>query len=119
MLDAERFRALQEIDAALGTAASTGRLRDFGVFFDGKPGALTFLGATFQQGEQPAVITDLRQGDVDEIGRWVHGASRQADLVAVSLHAHEGPANAIADGLGLVQLLAQMVDIEADPTETR
>ena len=27
--------------------------------------------------------------------------------------------HAIADGLGLVQLLAQMVDIEADPTETR
>ena len=93
VLDADRFRALQEIDAALGTAAATGRLRDFGIFFDGKAGALPFLGANFYQGEQPAVIANVRQSDLDEIARWIRGAGKQADLAAVSLHAHEGPAN--------------------------
>ena len=93
VLDPARFAALKDIDEALGTAATTAHQRDFGVFFDGKAGAHTFLNGSFYQGESSAVVTEPNKNDLEEIARWIRGARRQSDLVVASLHAHEGPAN--------------------------
>jgi poly-gamma-glutamate synthesis protein (capsule biosynthesis protein) len=92
VLDPARFRALADIDEALGTAAATRNQRDFGVFFDGKPGAVSFLGANFYQGDMPGTFITANAADLADIARWIGCARRQADVVVASLHTHEGPA---------------------------
>lgn len=92
VLDPARYRALADIDEALGTAEATRNQRDFGVFFDGKADAINFLGANFYQGNVPGTFITANAADLDDIARWISCAHRQADLVLVSFHAHEGPA---------------------------
>ena len=90
ILDAQRMAWLREIDQALGTAATRARSEAFGLAHIEHPEALRFLGAEFFEGETAAYQTQCRQRDLSEIARWVGDARRQADLVVVSLHAHEG-----------------------------
>ncbi len=93
VLDDKHFEALKDIDEALGTAATSRRQREFGVFFEGKLDAHQFLNANFYRGEKSEVKTIPNEKDVEDIARWIRDAKRQADFVVVSLHAHEGPAN--------------------------
>ncbi len=56
---------------------------------------VTFLNATFRaapddQKAEPQVITDPHPGDLKGITDAVRDARRQADIVVVSIHAHEG-----------------------------
>lgn len=90
VLDARRLAALREIDEALGSAAAQRQSEAFGVMAAVKPGTHRFLGRSFSEGEAPAVRTRAHRGDLEGTARWVREARRQADVVAVSLHAHEG-----------------------------
>jgi len=94
VLDAGRPAALREIDEALGTAAVVRKWdrvlppHNFG----GAHRFLKFEGELilFEEGERPGVVTRCHAGDLAEIAASVDAARRQADLVVVSLHAHEG-----------------------------
>src|SRR5579875_645609 len=93
-LDEARYRALVDIDQALGTAATTRHRQEFSALHGrSNPDALSFLGANFFRGDTCRVSTRPRAADLDALLRGIAAARRQADLVVVSLHAHEGPAN--------------------------
>ena len=89
-LDPQHMAWLKEIDEVLGTAAVTARGKAFGLHIDEHPEATQFLGAQFFEGESVRFETKANERDVAEIARAVADARRQADLVVVSLHAHEG-----------------------------
>ncbi len=90
ILDAQRMAWLREIDEVLGTAATRAHSEAFGLARIEHPEALRLLGAEFFEGESPAYQTRCKPRDLGEIARWIADARRQADLVVVSLHAHEG-----------------------------
>jgi poly-gamma-glutamate capsule biosynthesis protein CapA/YwtB (metallophosphatase superfamily) len=90
VLDAQRMAWLRDIDRALGTAAVRERQEAFGLQHLEHPEALRFLGAEFFEGDAVAYETRCNPRDLEEISRWIADARRQADLVVVSLHAHEG-----------------------------
>lgn len=93
---AAQLRALQDIDAQLGTAAarrarvSTSRSRSGGA---GGADELHFAERRFVVDEQPQVVTAPHSGDLAATRRAVEYARTQADLVAVSMHCHEGAAD--------------------------
>lgn len=90
VLDAGRLAWIKEIDEVLGTQATAQRRREFGLLVEDRPGTYLFLGRHFAEGDQPGVRTRPQARDLEEIARWIAEARRQADLVVVSLHAHEG-----------------------------
>jgi poly-gamma-glutamate capsule biosynthesis protein CapA/YwtB (metallophosphatase superfamily) len=90
VLDKTRLEALKEIDQVLGTAAITAHRKQFGIQPAERSDIYPFLKAHFVEGEAPAVRTKAKERDLTEIARWVAEARRQADLVVVSLHCHEG-----------------------------
>lgn len=90
ILDSERLRRLKDIDESLGTAESARRAEGFGILPEAKPGAYRFLTSDVYEGEAPAIRTRCNPRDLDEICRAIGDARRQADLVVMSLHAHEG-----------------------------
>ncbi|MDQ0889796.1 poly-gamma-glutamate capsule biosynthesis protein CapA/YwtB (metallophosphatase superfamily) [Paenibacillus sp. V4I9] len=47
------------------------------------------LNASFREAESPAVRTEPNAQDINEIIKWVKEAKARADVVIVSLHAHE------------------------------
>lgn len=53
------------------------------------PDAYPFLGGTFKPAERAAIRTSPNDRDLDAIATWVREARGRADLVLVSLHAHE------------------------------
>lgn len=89
--DSERLAQLQMIDEALGTRKVTEKKRNFGIRPDKNPDAYNLQGHFFVSGDEPGVHTSPNERDMEAICRWIQDARRQADLVAVSLHAHEGP----------------------------
>ena len=93
-LDEARFQALVDIDEALGTAASSRHRAQFAALLGhGNPDAHTFLNASFFKSQSCRVVTKPRKADLDALLRGVDAARKLADVVAVSLHAHEGPNN--------------------------
>ncbi len=91
VLDAARLAALEEMDAAMGTAAVARRRFTDSVRPPGQGDAAhRFLELGFYLGERPGMRTAANPRDLDEICRWIRDARRQADLVVVSLHGHEG-----------------------------
>lgn len=93
-LEERLFQALGEIDEALGTAAAFRHRGEFAALMGhSRPDAHPFLGGNFFKGEISKVVTRPRKGDMEALVRAIGAARRQADVVAVSLHAHEGPAN--------------------------
>jgi poly-gamma-glutamate capsule biosynthesis protein CapA/YwtB (metallophosphatase superfamily) len=76
---------------------------------------LRFLNARFVQGSTPAIHTEPLAQDVDEIAAVVRNASRLADKVLVTIHAHEGmPGNRSAPAEFLVSFAHAMIDAGAD-----
>ena len=74
----ERFEQLRQAAGELtGTTPAAGD-------------TLTFVGRRFVVGAAPAVRTEPRQDDVDEIAAVVKSAATLADHVIVTIHAHEG-----------------------------
>lgn len=95
VLDERRIAHLREIDEVLGTAAVLRRWLDAGFDYQVPQGAypfLRFLGDPlhFHAGDTPGVRTFCHAQDLADIQRAVSAAKRQADLVLVSFHAHEG-----------------------------
>ncbi len=91
----EDLARLAAVDEAIGTAAATRRAREFGTSLGGDeldPTSLRFLGFDFVTTAAPGIHTTPHRGDVDALLRWAREARRQADIVAVSLHCHEGAA---------------------------
>ncbi|HEX6548913.1 MAG TPA: CapA family protein [Candidatus Dormibacteraeota bacterium] len=93
-LDEARFNALVDIDEALGTAAAFRHRQEFAALMGhASPDAHVFLGGNFFKAERSRVVTRPHKGDLDALLRGIAAARKQAEVVAVSLHAHEGPAN--------------------------
>ena len=93
-LDAERYGQLVDIDEVVGTAQARRARSAFGPSAkrsrEPDAGELHFLGARFARAAEPGVQGRLHAGDVAALERAVAEARRQADVVAVSIHCHEG-----------------------------
>ena len=76
--------------------------------------SLTFVGRRFVVGPAPAVRTEPRQEDVDEIAAVVKSAATLADHVIVTIHAHEGGRTRLEPAEFLVTFARAMVDAGAD-----
>jgi poly-gamma-glutamate synthesis protein (capsule biosynthesis protein) len=78
-------------------------LQSMGLSFIRSPSGARALGTTFTEGDVPGVLTEPNEEDVEAIAAVVNNASRLADHVLVSIHAHESkgsrsvPADFIAD----------------------
>ncbi len=73
---------------------------------------LTFLRQRFELSDTPGIRTEPDPVDLAEIGMVVSNASRQADHVIVTIHAHEGPSRFVPAQF-LVTFARAMVDAGA------
>ena len=89
-------------------------LRDVGVAVRPRDGGLTVLGEVFEAGDTPGLRTEPLEQDVTEMAAVVSNASRLADYVLVSLHAHEGAGPATVPAEFLVTYAHAMIDAGAD-----
>lgn len=83
----ESMNVLREMDAV----TEVNSVRNLNVkegFWKNTNGAYVFGNLQFEEGE-PGTATYMDQTDAARIRKSIHEASRQADLVFVSLHAHE------------------------------
>jgi poly-gamma-glutamate capsule biosynthesis protein CapA/YwtB (metallophosphatase superfamily) len=97
-LDAEGMAALRKVDQSLGLAAVRERRTTFDAVYDNlefkeQGSTFTFMGQSFIQSDQSAIRTRAKKRDLEDIGRWIGEARRQADLVVMSIHASEGVNN--------------------------
>ncbi|MGH7862994.1 MAG: CapA family protein [Candidatus Dormibacteraceae bacterium] len=117
-LEERLFRALEEIDAALGTDATSKHKGQFAALIGhSNPDAHAFLGGNFFRDTSSRVLTRPRRVDMEALVHAIEAARRQADLVMVSLHAHEGPANDINQDIPadfIVEAAHRAVDAGAD-----
>ncbi len=117
-LEPRLFDALGEIDEALGTAAAFRHRAQFAALMGhANPDAHTFLGASFFRGEPSRTISRPHKADMAALSKAIAGARRQADLVAVSLHAHEGPAGDLNQEIPadfIVEAAHRSIDAGAD-----
>jgi poly-gamma-glutamate capsule biosynthesis protein CapA/YwtB (metallophosphatase superfamily) len=82
-LPADRLASLRELQRLLpGTGGGSAPL----------PAALRFLGSTFREGPQARVVTDADERDQRAIVEQVARARAEADVVLVTIHAHESGA---------------------------
>ncbi|MBB4796136.1 lasso peptide C-terminal Trp epimerase [Streptomyces nodosus] len=91
---AEQMDVLREIDGDTGLRARRAEARTLLGFDPAQPGAdrYTLYGARFQVADQPGLTTACDPRDLEQIALWVAEARARADLVLVSVHAHEpGP----------------------------
>lgn len=58
-------------------------------FADSNHRVVGTLNAKFKKGEENKVVTKCNEKDLNEINQWVKEAKERADIVIVSLHAHE------------------------------
>ncbi|MFP3505749.1 CapA family protein [Burkholderia sp. SIMBA_062] len=95
----ERFHELREILAEAGVNVASSGTTAPGIHFpypdkniyDGPPpGGFAVEGVNFAPADDSRVQTDVLERDADAIIASVKEASRQADLVFVGLHCHEG-----------------------------
>ncbi len=75
---------------------------------------LTFVGRRFVVGATPAIRTEPRKEDVDEIAAVVKSAATLADQVIVTIHAHEGGRTRLEPAQFLVTFAHAMIDAGAD-----
>jgi poly-gamma-glutamate capsule biosynthesis protein CapA/YwtB (metallophosphatase superfamily) len=98
----ERFEQLRQTAGELtGTTPAAGD-------------TLTFVGRRFLVGASPAIRTEPRQDDVDEIAAVVKSAATLADQVIVTVHAHEGGRTRLEPAGFLVTFAHAMIDAGAD-----
>ncbi len=75
--------------------------------------SLTFLRQRFELSDTPGIRTEPHPEDLAEIGMVVRNASRQADQVIVTIHAHEGAGSRFVPAQFLVTFARAMVDAGA------
>jgi poly-gamma-glutamate capsule biosynthesis protein CapA/YwtB (metallophosphatase superfamily) len=96
-LDDRRFDRLLDIDEAIGAAEARGDRLAFGPEAHESPppatsGRVEFLGRIFLRDKVSGVRGRLHAGDIASLERSIKEARRQADVVLVSVHCHEGEA---------------------------
>jgi len=89
-------------------------LRDIGIRVPESGDTLRALSTTFAVGDTVRVRTAPNAQDVEEIAAVVRNASRLADYVIVTIHAHEGGATRAEPAEFLVPFARAMVDAGAD-----
>lgn len=89
-------------------------LRDVGIRVPESGDTLRALGTTFGVGDTLQVRTTPDGQDVEEIAAVVRNASRLADYVIVTIHAHESGASRAEPAEFLVTFARAMVDAGAD-----
>lgn len=110
-----QLAAVREIAGQLGLEGQRQQNLKMGFGFPPRdPGIFPFGGMDFREAERPALRTAPKQKDVDAIIRWVREARGLADLVLVSVHAHEQGATK-EDPAEFLQLFARaMIEAGAD-----
>jgi poly-gamma-glutamate capsule biosynthesis protein CapA/YwtB (metallophosphatase superfamily) len=95
-LDDARFGHLADIDEAIGTAEARRSRERFGPLVSAPASSradeIRFLGGTFVRDTDPGVRGRLHARDIASLERSIGDARRQADVVVVSIHCHEGEA---------------------------
>lgn len=98
----EDFETIQRVKESLGIRGAS------------DADAVEFLGSTFRRGERPGVVTHPDEGDLAAIVQEVANARRQADLVVVTSHSHEGAENRFVPAQFVVEFAHAVVDAGAD-----
>ncbi|WP_372621173.1 CapA family protein [Falsiroseomonas sp.] len=87
---AAQLDALKGIADSLGLEAQRREKIQLGFGFPpADPAIFHFQGQSYRAAEAPAIRTAALQRDVEGIAKWVREARGRADLVVLSLHAHE------------------------------
>lgn len=87
VLPPESFEGMRQIGESLGLFTDQDGQPD-GTDED-KPGQIELFRSWFAPGQVASIRTQVNQRDVEEIGAVVNNASRLADYVIVTIHAHE------------------------------
>ncbi len=89
-LPEERIAQLREIAEALGVEQRRQERLTSGFYFPpDDPAIFPFMDQNFRPGDAPAIRTSPNAKDMDAIAKWVRESATRADLVMLSLHAHE------------------------------
>lgn len=89
-LPEERIAQLREIAEALGVEQRRQERLTSGFYFPpDDPAIFPFMDQNFRPGDAPAIRTTPNVKDMDAIAKWVRESATRADLVMLSLHAHE------------------------------
>ena len=112
---AAQLTALREVAEALGVERQRLELIQLGFGFPpDSPDYFPFLGQSFRAAERADVMVSPKTKDVDAIASWVREARGRADLVAVSVHAHEEGADREQPADFISAFARRMVDEGAD-----
>jgi poly-gamma-glutamate capsule biosynthesis protein CapA/YwtB (metallophosphatase superfamily) len=106
-LPADRLNALRDTQAALDRAAGAPDRSAPG-------GDVRFLGTLFREGAQPAASVEAERADQEAIVAEVARARREADLVLVTIHAHESGRTRAEPAAFLPAFARACVDAGAD-----
>jgi len=112
---ARQLAALREIAEALGLEQQRLERIQLGFAFPPSDSAVfPFLEARFRPAERPAVRTVPVRHDLDAILAWTRDARCRADLVIVSIHAHEQGATKEEPAEFLMTFARSAIDAGAD-----
>lgn len=89
-LPEEQINQLREIAEVLGVERRRQERLTSGFYFPpDDPAIFPFMDQNFRPAAAPAIRTSPNQKDMDAIAKWVRECATRADIVMVSLHAHE------------------------------
>jgi poly-gamma-glutamate capsule biosynthesis protein CapA/YwtB (metallophosphatase superfamily) len=106
-LPAPLLKSLEDINMAFGLENP---------YQDGKDeqGSVDFLDYRFIKSERAQIITEPQASDLDRIIQAIHEAEQQADIVLVSIHAHEWSTDIDLPALFFSNAAYAMIDAGAD-----
>jgi poly-gamma-glutamate synthesis protein (capsule biosynthesis protein) len=112
---AEQLDAVRAVAEALGLEQRRQEALAAGFGFPpDDPAIFPFLDANFRTADAPAIRTEPHAGDLDAITLWTREARARADLVIVSLHAHEQGADREEPAAFIPVFARRMIDEGAD-----
>ena len=91
----------------------TSLLDDMGLSYSGGSDRVRAFSTSFEAGDEPGVRTEPDRRDVEAIAAVVNNASRQADHVIVSVHAHESRGDRSVPADFVVTFARAMIDAGA------
>ncbi len=109
-----QLAALREMDEALGLAQQRRDRIQLGFGFPPAEGEFVFQGLRYREAARPAIRTTARASDVEGIARWLREARGRADVVILSLHAHEQGASMEDPAEFLPPFCRRMIEEGAD-----
>jgi poly-gamma-glutamate capsule biosynthesis protein CapA/YwtB (metallophosphatase superfamily) len=112
---ADQLDAIRGIADALGIEQQRQETLAMGFGFPpDDPAVFPFLDANYRAAARPAITTAPKAGDMDAIALWVREARARADLVVVSLHAHEQGTHREEPAAFIPTFAHRMIDEGAD-----